>query len=97
MLTMRHSVALRTTKNRIEGVRDLGVIKFEDANNIIAAHEALLGQVLRQQLEDIEACVKPPNSVALNRLNGRQRRQLKWALRQIEVSIIMVGDSMAFG
>lgn len=97
VLAMRHDIRVRATEDRLAGVRELGVVNVEDTNNVIAAHEILLGEVLAQQLEDIEAGIRPSNKVILNRLDSRQRRQLKWALKQIEVSNSMVGDPMAFG
>ncbi len=97
VLALRHGVAKRSTKERLEGVRGLDVVNEGDIDSIIAAHEMILREILQQQLEDIEAGVPPSCKVELKRLGKHQRSELKWALQQIDVINTTVGDPMAFG
>ncbi|MGI9385380.1 MAG: DUF294 nucleotidyltransferase-like domain-containing protein [Methyloligellaceae bacterium] len=97
VLALRHGVARRATKDRLEGVRPHQETNPDDIDSIIRAHELILREILRQQLEDIEAGIPPSNKVALKRLSKHERAELKWALQQIEVMISAVGDPQAFG
>ena len=63
MLALRHDVEERTTKARLEGIRQLDVGNAEDLNNIIEAHEILVTEALEQQLICICRAVLRHNSI----------------------------------
>lgn len=97
VLALRHGIEKRATKDRLEAVAALGAVNAQDLQNIVDAHEILQSEVLRQQLEDIEAGEKPSSRVDPKRLGKRRAAALKWALEQVDVIKTMVGDPMAFG
>ena len=97
VMALRHGVAERATRARLQGVRPLEVVNPDDIDSLIRAHELILREILTQQLEDIEAGIPPSNKVALKRLSRHERTELKWALQQIDVMTGTVGDPQAFG
>ncbi len=97
MLALRHGVEQRATRQRLAGVRDLGGGNEDDLNNLIEAHEIFLKAILRQQLMDIDIGIPPSNKVEVKRLEKREYERIRWALRQTEAMVSLIGDPMAFG
>ncbi|MFW6024293.1 MAG: putative nucleotidyltransferase substrate binding domain-containing protein [Dichotomicrobium sp.] len=97
LLALRHDIRERSTRRRLEALRQIGAYNSEDLANVVNAYEIMLSETLRQQLLDIEHGVQPTNSVDLRNLTRRRRQDLKWALSQVEIISGHVGDPMALG
>jgi DNA polymerase-3 subunit epsilon/CBS domain-containing protein len=65
LLALHHGVRVRSTLERLEGVKALGVGGSRDLEAAIAAHERILGLILRAQLADIASGQPPSNKVPL--------------------------------
>ncbi|HUV33037.1 MAG TPA: DUF294 nucleotidyltransferase-like domain-containing protein [Devosiaceae bacterium] len=83
VVALRHNIAVRSTPERLEAVREAGIVPADTVNNLIEAHAILLGLILRQQLRDIDGGLALSNKVAPDELSSAERRQLGWALDQI--------------
>ena len=90
-LAVRHNVSARSTTARLKGVRALGVANNNEIDDLIQAHEVLSREILRQQLDDVEAGIPTSTRVALNRLTRHERNELKWALGRVETAQGMMG------
>lgn len=90
-LAIRHDVRRRASSDRLEGVKALGVVNGEEIDNLLAAHEILSREILRQQLIDIEDGVPASTRLELARLTRRERDDLRWALEQVNVARMLVG------
>jgi DNA polymerase-3 subunit epsilon/CBS domain-containing protein len=97
LLALRHDIRECSTKKRLEALQQIGAYNSEDLANVIHAYEIMLSETLKQQLLDIDTGVKPTNKVALQNLTNQRKRNLKWALSQVDIIIGHVGDPMAFG
>ncbi len=97
VLALRHDVRARSTTERLEAVRDLGIAAASDFDRIMAAHRVLLGLLLDQQLRDIAAGTTPSNAIQISALTPAQKKDLKTALRSVEIMNTLVGDPVAFG
>ncbi|QPC43066.1 CBS domain-containing protein [Kaustia mangrovi] len=97
VLALRHGVTERSTRRRLEAVMALGEGNADDLADVVEAHEILLGEILAQQLRDMEDGIPPSGSVAVKGLGRHETARLKWALRQVDVMNTLVGDPMAFG
>jgi DNA polymerase-3 subunit epsilon/CBS domain-containing protein len=97
VLALRHDIRERGTRQRLLGVKELGVVNGDDIENVISAHEILLQNILEQQLLDLAAGIAPSNKIDAKRLTKRRRQELKEALEKVAVIQTAVGDPMAFG
>ncbi len=91
-LAIRHGVTDRGTGDRLRGLLRRGLGGREDLEGYIAAQALLLGLVLRQQLVDIRAGSRPGNAVRLDRLERRERAELKAALKALQAAPDLVRD-----
>jgi DNA polymerase-3 subunit epsilon/CBS domain-containing protein len=97
LLALRHDIRERSTRKRLETLRQLGAYNSDDLTNVIHAYEIMLSETLQQQLLDVDAGIKPTNTVYLPNLTKRRRREVKWALSQVGNIVGHVGDPMGFG
>jgi len=97
VLAIRHDVRKRSSLERLQAVRDMGVGAASDFDQVIEAHQVLLRRLLEQQLIDIGNGDAPTNSVDVKRLNKAARSELKDALRAVSIMNTLVGDPMPFG
>jgi DNA polymerase-3 subunit epsilon/CBS domain-containing protein len=65
LLALRHGVAVRSTAERLDGVRALGIGGEQDFTSGLDAHERFLSLVLRAQLADRAAGRRATNAVPL--------------------------------
>jgi DNA polymerase-3 subunit epsilon/CBS domain-containing protein len=91
-LSIRHNVRARSTVERFRGIAAAGVGSDNDIEAIIAAHQLLLGAVLRQQLADVEAGVRLSSAVAVGRLGKEEREKLREALGAVRIAVDLVGE-----
>jgi signal-transduction protein with cAMP-binding, CBS, and nucleotidyltransferase domain len=97
LLALRHGIRERSTLRRLEALQQLGAYNRDDLTNVTRAYEIMLSETLAQQLFDIDAGVPPTNTVDLQNLTKTRRRDLRWALSQVNNITGHVGDPLAFG
>jgi DNA polymerase-3 subunit epsilon/CBS domain-containing protein len=81
---LTHKLDVRSTPERLEGVRQLGEFDGAVIGRLIDAHKVLLGAILRQQLRDIQHGIALSNKVAPSEMPAHERQELTWALGQVE-------------
>lgn len=72
-----------TTHDRIEALTAAGVIKPEDAKNLVASFDFLVMTRLRSHVEALRAGQEPTNYVSMDMLNVMQQGELRLALEQV--------------
>ena len=92
VLSIRHDVRARSTRERLEGVAAKGVASPETVQSINDAHRLILAAVIGQQLADAEAGVPPTPHVAPERLDKAGRAELKQALLAVEEAVGLVSE-----
>lgn len=90
-LALADGIAARSTEARLRAAGEAGSAPEGVVGDLIAAHEILLGAVLRQQLRDLEEGIPLSNLVAPRQFGDLERRELDWALRQIPKVSDLVG------
>jgi CBS domain-containing protein len=91
-LAIRHGITARGTGERLRGLAGRGLGGQEDLEAYAEAHALLLDLVLRQQLIDIAAGGRPGNAVRVDRLDRRERRCLKAALKALQTAPDLVRE-----
>ena len=91
-LAIRHGITARGTGERLRALAGRGLGGQEDLEAYAGAHALLLELVLRQQLVDIAAGVRPGNAVRLDRLDQQGWRRLKAALKALQTAPDLVCD-----
>lgn len=71
VLALRHDVAVRSTADRLAGVRALGLGGRDDLEAVDAIHERVLDLILRSQIEDVHVGRPPSNKAPLTLLASR--------------------------
>lgn len=79
-LAIRYHVVELSTPARLDGVKAILPSAESDLDVLKDAHGAFIDMILAQQLEDIGQGVAPTNTVAVDRLSGRERTRLRIAL-----------------
>lgn len=82
-LAIRYHVLARATPERLAAVSTLGIGGEHDLQGLVDASGVFLDLILAQQLDDIASGAAPSNAVAIKRLSGRERSQLRSALEQV--------------
>ncbi len=93
-LAIRHGVAVRSTKQRLAGLIGLGIGGEADLEALLAGHGFLIGLMLRQQSQDLQAGIAVSNRVSLGRLSRHEQTQLKSLLRRVQHVPILIRDLM---
>jgi DNA polymerase-3 subunit epsilon/CBS domain-containing protein len=83
VLSIRHGVVRRGTRERIDGLRARGVGQDGDLARMTEAYDLLQRLVLDQQLRDLKAGVRLGNAVEVSRLSREDRAALKDALAHL--------------
>jgi DNA polymerase-3 subunit epsilon/CBS domain-containing protein len=95
LLALRHGVSMRSTKERLDGVRALGLSET-DLGSAVEAHERFLGYILRTQMADLGAGRPASNRVPLTVAKGaRSRAELKSDLRLAALLQELARDQIA--
>lgn len=96
LLALHHGIAVRSTVDRLEGVRALGIGGAHDLGEAIAIHERILDLILRAQVADIAAGQSPSNSVPLAIVDQRHgTARLKADLRLISILDGLARDQLS--
>jgi DNA polymerase-3 subunit epsilon/CBS domain-containing protein len=94
VLSIKHGAMVRATPDRLRAVVAAGKASSEEAEGILEAHKEVLGAVLAQQIEDIEAGRRPGNLVDVSRLPRYKRRALLGALSTVSRAVDLVREGM---
>jgi CBS domain-containing protein len=92
ILALKHQVYERSTAARLKAVKNMPGMPVTLIDHLLEAHGILLGQILEQQLRDIERGLKPSNKVAVSELTLYQRERIRWALEQVQSVPGLLGD-----
>ncbi|MCC2110634.1 MAG: CBS domain-containing protein [Hyphomicrobiales bacterium] len=92
VLAIRHNIVHRATKDRLEGVRALGIGGEADLTHMLETHGFLLDLILRQQVEDLHDGHPLGNSVRIKQLDRSQSERLREALSKLSHASDMVKD-----
>lgn len=83
VLSIRHRVVRRATRDRIAGLRDRGIGQDSDLQRMAEAYDLLQRLVLRQQLADLRTGHRLGNGVEVSRVEKDDRTALKAALSHL--------------
>lgn len=89
--SLRYSIHERGTKARLSSLRGNPDVPQQQLEALSEAHALLMGVILRQQLDDIDAGVPPSNRVEPKGLSSLERDRLKWALQQVKAVADILG------
>lgn len=92
VLSIRHDVRARSTRERLEGVAARGIGSPGLVQSINDAHRFILGTVIAQQLVDTEAGVPASAHVAPQRLDKAGTAALKEALQAVEGAVDLASE-----
>jgi len=93
-LAIRHGLAERGTRARIQALMTLDLGSDGDFTGLLDAHELGLALLLAQQSRDISTGLKPSNKIDVAALSRTHRAALKTALRRLQVIPTLVRDVM---
>lgn len=82
-LAICHHVVELSTPSRLEGVKTKLPGAENDLDMLKDAHGVFIDMILAQQLGDIGRGVSPTNTVAIDRLTGRERTRLRIAVEAV--------------
>ena len=91
-LAICHHVVALSTPARLDGVKAVLPRAESDLDMLKDAHGVFIDMILGQQLDDIGRGVAPTNTVAVDRLSGRERTRLRVALDSVTHLNEMVRD-----
>jgi len=94
-LSLKYGIKKHGTIERLESVSEIGDFKSGEIQNVIDAHGIIVEELLKQQIEDLEAGIPLSNRVNVRNLTTHRRTELKWALRQIEIMAAFIATSIA--
>ena len=94
LLSIRHGVAERSTRARIEGLIARGIGSDTDLAAMLDAHGLGLALILAQQSRDIAAGLKPSTYVDLGQISRQQKAELKRALGHLGLLHSLLRDLM---
>jgi CBS domain-containing protein len=92
-LALQQNIAVRSTYERLTGVRALEIGGSRDLDHAVAAHERLLGLILSAQIADIAAGTRPSSRVPLSAV--RDPAQLKADLKLVASLRHLVQDQLS--
>ncbi len=83
VLALEHGIECRSTASRLELAVENHGLNPSLAQDLLAAHDILLGTILRQQLRDMKMGLPLSGQIRPSELGGHEQQELRWALRQI--------------
>ncbi|MGO1119917.1 DUF294 nucleotidyltransferase-like domain-containing protein [Rhodovibrionaceae bacterium A322] len=81
--SLTFGLRVRSTPERLEGLRDKNLVDPSLIDNLLQAHKIMLGAILQQQLRDLEAGLTQSNKVAPGEMDAHARQDLTWALHRV--------------
>ncbi|HET8727817.1 MAG TPA: DUF294 nucleotidyltransferase-like domain-containing protein, partial [Alphaproteobacteria bacterium] len=94
-MALRYGVDKTATPMRLRALHDAGRLAAADLSSLTVAHQLLTGLLLKQQIADVEAGLKPSSGVELTRIDRRVGPVLKETLRRLEDVPAMVRNALA--
>ena len=92
VMSLRHGISALSTRERLEGVKALGIGAATDFDAVIEAQEVLLGAILDQQIEDARQGVPLSPRVAVDRLDAKSRARLKSAVGGVDTMLALLSE-----
>lgn len=89
-LALRHDIRLRSTRERIQALREKKIGAAEDLEHWLDAHAVIVNAILRQQIADLESGRPPGNKVDPAILGKADQARLKTAIGHLA----HVGDTV---
>jgi CBS domain-containing protein len=93
-LAIRHDVRRRSTRERLDGLAELGIGSSQDLAALADIHRLGLELVLAQQSADIEAGLKPGTHVEVDKLARERKADLREGLKRIQIIPDLMRDMM---
>jgi len=94
ILSIKTGVPARSTAERLRRSAEAGAISEDWADSAIAAHQTLMGLILRQQLQDVSAGKKPGPRVDPGILGKAGVRAIREAVRLASDAVQVVREGM---
>ena len=94
-LALCHRIGHTSTPERLAALAEADAVSKADVDQLIDAHQHLIGLILDQQISDIRDGATPGNRVTVDRLNRTERRRLQETLRRLDTIPAMVKDALA--
>ncbi|MEK9661967.1 MAG: DUF294 nucleotidyltransferase-like domain-containing protein, partial [Alphaproteobacteria bacterium] len=94
ILAIKAGSPARATPDRLRAASAAGLASESQLEGLIEAHGVILDAILRQQIADAEAGIRPGNRVAPAALSKSQRNALRDALRDVPGAIDLVREGM---
>lgn len=91
VLALKHRIDAPGTADRLRAVATLAHVPPDDLERLLAAHDTLLGAILRQQIADIAAGIEPSTRVDVQALKRPARARIKTALGDLK----LLGEMLA--
>ncbi len=92
VLAIKHDVRARQTPERLNAVLAKGGASERDVEDVLNAHQRILGAMLDQQLVDGEQGVPLSPRVATTRLGKSEKAALKDAVSKVAAIVALVGE-----
>jgi CBS domain-containing protein len=83
VLALKHGVGETSTGKRLIKLAEGGHMPEAEAKSLADLHDFLLGLMIRQQLENLEAGLAPSNKIDPSALSGGEKARLKSGFKQI--------------
>ncbi len=95
VVALRYGIASRSTPERLSAAVKAANRGEADAARLTAIHAFLTELILAQQIDDLEAGIRPSNRVNVRRLEAQKKAQLKDALAQVAALDSFVRDLLS--
>ncbi len=92
LLAIKYGSSALSTPERLSDIRGHLEATAHVTDNLVEAHRLILEAILHQQLCDIEAGIRPSNSIDPANLTALNRQELKWALEQVSAIPDLLGN-----
>lgn len=92
VMALRHGIAARSTRERLEAVKALGNGAPGDFDAVIEAQEPLLAAILEQQIADAEQGVPLSSRVAVDRLDAKAKARLRAAVGAVDTMLGLLSE-----
>jgi CBS domain-containing protein len=95
-LALRCASGARSTPERLRDALTAGRLAESDAGDLVRIHDDLLTLIVRQQIIDLSAGVRPSSRVALKDLGRREQRRVARQLHRIDSVLSMLRSAVAW-
>lgn len=94
ILSIKTATPGRATPERLGAAVSAGLASERWLATVTAAHQTLLGAILRQQLADVAAGIPPGPRVEIGRLARQERAELRRAVQSAGEAVGLVREGM---